>query len=153
MYFQRAVTAEDDAFLFGLYASTRREELAQWGWEKEQQLKFLRMQFQCQSRSYQMQYPNLETKIILTGDAKVGRIITAKNNSEMVLVDISLLPEFYNQGFGTALLKDLQQKAHTEGIPLRLSVLTNNPAKRLYERMGFKTVETNETHTIMRWIK
>lgn len=146
-----AVPAEDDEFLFNLYASTRQKELAAWGWAEEARHQFLRMQFQCQRQSYQRQYPDLENRIIFADDARAGRILTAKTNTEMVLVDIALLPEFHSQGIGTALLADLQQEAKAVGMPLRLSVLIGNSAKRLYERMGFKIVETNEMYAIMRW--
>ncbi len=38
---------QDQAFLFELYASTRREELDAWGWPPQARAAFLRMQFQA----------------------------------------------------------------------------------------------------------
>ena len=44
--------AEDEPFLFELYASTRGDEMALVGWDKPQQEAFLRMQFKAQRSSY-----------------------------------------------------------------------------------------------------
>ncbi|MGI8592760.1 MAG: GNAT family N-acetyltransferase [Solirubrobacteraceae bacterium] len=45
-------------------------------------------------------------------------------------------------GLGTALLTALVDEAHRQGHPaLSLSVLHENPAVRLYERLGFRLVE------------
>jgi len=35
------------------------------------------------------------------------------------------------------LLSDLIQQCKSDGVPLKLQVLKNNPALRLYERLGF----------------
>jgi hypothetical protein len=43
--------AEDEPFLFKLYASTRRDEIALVGWDKPQQDAFLRMQYNAQRSS------------------------------------------------------------------------------------------------------
>ena len=41
----REATPEDESFLFEVYASTRIEELEGTGWNDEQKLAFIRMQF------------------------------------------------------------------------------------------------------------
>src|SRR5579871_1094420 len=41
----RSATAADAAFCFSVYAGTRAEELAAWGWGAAQQEMFLKMQF------------------------------------------------------------------------------------------------------------
>ena len=150
---RQAILGEDDLFLFEVYASSRREELALWGWNEEGQRQFLQMQHSCQQRSYQMQYVNLECRIIMAEGTKAGRMLTAVTNSEMVLVDIILLPEFQNKGIGFALLKQLQREAARAGLPVRLSVREGNPAKHLYERCGFQLIDSTGIYTTMKWTK
>ena len=53
------------------------------------------------------------------------------------LVDIALLTEHRNHGIGAQLLRDLISKCESERLPLRLQVTKNNPARHLYERLGF----------------
>ncbi|MCR8994255.1 hypothetical protein SMD22_08120 [Brevibacillus halotolerans] len=63
MIFTRNVTSEaDDGFLFQIYASTREQEIAEWGWTKQQQEEFLQMQYTYQKRSYESNYPHMEWK-------------------------------------------------------------------------------------------
>ncbi|CCF12323.1 hypothetical protein BLGI_194 [Brevibacillus laterosporus GI-9] len=41
---------------------TREQEIAEWGWTKQQQEEFLQMQYTCQKRSYESNYPHMEWK-------------------------------------------------------------------------------------------
>lgn len=50
-----------------------------------------------------------------------------------------------NRGIGTRLMEALAERAHLAGIEaLSLSVETDNPARRLYERMGYREVSVDE---------
>lgn len=141
----------DDSFLFEVYAGTRLDEMALWGWSAEEQSAFLKMQYQCQRQSYQLQYPALVSRIISDGEDRAGYILTARKEAELILVDIALLPRFQYQGVGTAVLTDLQKEAATANLSLRLCVFDGNPAGRLYERLGFRPIERKEPYTVMRW--
>ena len=54
---------------------------------------------------------------------------------------ISIDPAHQGLGIGTAVLADLLELADRRGVPTRLEVFDINPARRLYERLGF--VESN----------
>jgi ribosomal protein S18 acetylase RimI-like enzyme len=54
---------------------------------------------------------------------------------------IALRPEYRGQGIGTALLKRLLEEAKNLYPAISLSVSPNNPALRLYERLGFEIVD------------
>ncbi len=142
----------DNPFFFTVYADTRTAEMASWGWSSEEQLEFLRTQFKFQQRSYQVQYPNLESRIVLSGNTPAGRMLLARNETETVLVDISLLANFHNLGIGAALLQELQGEINPGGS-LRLSVMKTNPARRLYERLGFHISDVGEVYLSMVWYK
>jgi ribosomal protein S18 acetylase RimI-like enzyme len=56
-------------------------------------------------------------------------------------VSIGVEADARGQGIGTALLEALIERARAEGFPsLSLSVEDDNPAVRLYERAGFRTI-------------
>jgi hypothetical protein len=63
----RPAGAEDQDFLFKLYASTRAHEIAAFGWPAAQQEAFLRMQFTAQQRGYESVYPQAEHQIVELG--------------------------------------------------------------------------------------
>ena len=130
----------DQAFLFDVYASTRREEMQSWGWPAEQQKIFLRMQFEARRRAYQAEYPAAVECILLAAGIPAGVIQIFRSPSEIRLVDIALLPEYRNRGLGTRLISDLLREAEDAQVPLSLSVTRENRAKRLYERLGLRVI-------------
>jgi hypothetical protein len=71
--------AEDEPFLFKLYASTRRDEMALVGWDKLQQDAFLRMQYNAQRSSYVMQFPNADYRIVVHDGRAAGRLIVGRS--------------------------------------------------------------------------
>jgi ribosomal protein S18 acetylase RimI-like enzyme len=54
---------------------------------------------------------------------------------------IAVLPQYVGRGIGTLLLQHLLEVAKQRYPRMALSVRTTNPAKRLYERMGFVVTE------------
>ena len=77
------------------------------------------------------------TKIIMA-DANPAGILTAKELENHIQLDqLFVLPEYQRDGIGTELVRQMLQRAKELEVPVRLRVLRVNPAKRLYERMGF----------------
>ena len=65
---------------------------------------------------------------------------------------ISLLPEYRGQGTGTQLLNGLLLLLRENGYrQVSLSVQKENPALRLYQRMGFRIVAEKGTEYLMIW--
>lgn len=135
-----------------IYASTRLEEMALVPWTDEQKDAFLRMQFDAQTKHYLAHYPSAEYYIVQRNSASAGRLILEPTNKSLLIMDIALLPEFRNQGIGTAILNDLMNKARQDNVQLVLRVEFFNPAIRLYDRFGFvKTREVNSVYQEMVW--
>jgi ribosomal protein S18 acetylase RimI-like enzyme len=133
----RPFSAEYQDFLYQLYASTRLDEIAPFGWNPAQQEAFLRMQFTAQQRWYESAYPNAEHQLVFVESQPAGRILVTREFHKNHLVDIALLAEHRGKGIGTQLLRDLILQSQASGVPLSLQVLKTNPAARLYERLGF----------------
>ncbi|MBN2086209.1 MAG: GNAT family N-acetyltransferase [Anaerolineales bacterium] len=143
----RPMQAGDQAFSFTVYAGARLEEMAPVDWAPGEEESFLRTQFDLRERQYRSEYPDAEWKIILRDNVPVGTMITSKTAEAIHLVDLALLAEARRAGIGTAILRGLQR----EGKKVNLSVLKNNPAARLYSRLGFKPVSEDPMCLRMEW--
>ncbi|MBI4751528.1 MAG: GNAT family N-acetyltransferase [Acidobacteria bacterium] len=147
----RPATDEDQPDLIEVYASTRIEEIALVGWNEAHQLVFFTMQFQAQHHFYRMQYPAAEHSVIELAGKTIGRLIVVRQESEIRLADIALLPEYRNQGIGAHITYQLIAEATTTNKPLRLQVLKHSPAVRFYQRLGFRETGSTDTHFQMEY--
>jgi ribosomal protein S18 acetylase RimI-like enzyme len=81
-----------------------------------------------------------------------ARIVTNRPGDAVHIVDQALLPRFRNQGLGSAVMTTLIDEARAAQIPLRLQVASNNePALRLYLRLGLVQIEATATHLELEW--
>lgn len=142
----RAAGPEDEDFLFELYASTRQEEMSEWGWDPHMQESFLRMQFRAQQLHYEAQAAELDDRIILLDGCPIGRMLVLRSDVEITLADIALLPERRGAGIGASLIRELLDEGVKRNLPVRLHVLKSNRAARLYERLGFKIIGETGMH-------
>lgn len=153
----RPATASDEAFLFTLYASTREGEVAMWGWAPAQREAFLRMQWLAQGRDWAARYAGAEHRLVLVDGQPAGRMLVTRGGREWRLVDIALLPASRGAGVGTRLLRELQDEAARARVPLKLRVLKDSPARRLYTRLGFQTdpaapASEGEPYLALQWV-
>lgn len=141
----------DVAFLQGVYASIRMEELALTGWSDAQKHEFCQMQFRAQDTHYRQHYPNAEYHVILWEKTEAGRLSVDRQEKEIHLLDLALLPEHRGKGIGTTLLKKFQQEAAEARLSLSIYVERFNPALRLYERLGFQHVKDEGVYLFLKW--
>jgi ribosomal protein S18 acetylase RimI-like enzyme len=64
-------------------------------------------------------------------------------------LSIALMPEYRGQGIGTQLMQALLDALKPLAARVSLSVQRANPALRLYQRLGFGVVSSDETSVIM----
>lgn len=148
----RPACPEDKLFYFRVYASTRTEEMSLVNWTAEQKDSFLWMQFNAQTEHYRLNYPTAKYQVILREGIPAGRLITERTKDQLLIMDISILPEYRNGGIGTAIIEDLIDEAVRSSMPLVLRVEYFNPVIRLYTRLGFeKTREVNSVYQEMVW--
>src|SRR5690554_546450 len=133
----RPITSEDEMFLYELYASVRQQEVTAWGWAPEQAEVFMRMQWTAQCSSYAIQFPDAVHCMILQDQESVGRCYVDYTSAHLHLIDISVVPVCRNKGIGSTIIQNLQQEATHHHVPMHLNVTPGNPARRLYERLGF----------------
>ncbi|MDT7536506.1 MAG: hypothetical protein QOI82_91 [Actinomycetota bacterium] len=128
----------DRPFLYAVYASTRKEELAAVPWDEATKEAFLLQQATAQDDDYRARRPDGEFLVVAVDGIDVGRLYrTELPGDELRLMDIALLPEWRGRGIGTWLIEELVAEARQRGLLLSLHVEHSNPVRRLYERMGF----------------
>lgn len=147
----RPITEADLPFLQRLYASTRRDELAQVNWNEVQKGDFLAQQFRAQHEHYRTNFPRARFLLVERRGDPIGRIYLDHRGDEIRLIDIAFLPEQRGHGLGTAMMDRLLAAAGRLGLPVRLHVESFNPAYRLYERLGFKWKEDRGVYQFMEW--
>jgi ribosomal protein S18 acetylase RimI-like enzyme len=147
----RLAQAGDDDFLFRVYASTRQEELAVTGWDEARIDAFLRAQFEAQNHHYELHYPQAERSVIQVDGADAGRLYVERAARLIEILDIALLPAYRGQGVGAVILRSLQREAAAGYKRLGIFVEVNNPAQRLYRRLGFTEIGAHGVYLEMRW--
>lgn len=151
----RPVTGGDDELLFTIYAATRTAEMARLtGWSEGQKEQFLRMQFLAQHTWYRQNYPGAGFWIIQSNGEPVGRLYldTQFQPGDMRIIDIALLPAWRNQGIGSRILRDITAFAGSRNKSVSIHVESFNPAKKLYQKLGFHFVSaTNGVYHLMQW--
>jgi ribosomal protein S18 acetylase RimI-like enzyme len=136
----RAATPEDAEFLYQLLRATMREYVEQtWSWDEK-----------WQRAHFQENFDPAKNQIVVLDDRDVGVIASERREGDVLLGSIYILPEYQRHGIGTLLIKSVLDGAFQEGLPVRLRVLKVNPARRLYERLGFTVVEEADTHYVMK---
>ena len=99
------------------------EEL--WGWDQEFQEAHFREVFEAE-----------QSQIITVDGQDAGFIVVTDEESELFLAGIYLSDLYRGKGIGAAVILDILERGREAQKPVTLSVLTPNPARRLYERLG-----------------
>lgn len=86
--------------------------------------------------------------ILTKNGADIGLFKVVREADPWELTQIQLLPRYQGQGIGAALIRSLLDEASVAGKRVHLDVLRANPARRLYERLGFRVV-AEDTHSYL----
>ena len=120
-------------------------------WPDEAKLAFLAEQFQLQRDHYRKNYQGAEFLVVEADGERIGRIYLYPSEREIRLMDIALVDARRGQGLGAALVQGLMQIAREDGREITLHVETNNPALRLYDRLGFRLIEERGVYLFLGW--
>ena len=123
-------TLSDQAFLFDAYKATLQPFVQwAWGWDEE-----------FQRQGLWTHHPLDEWKVVLMGQESVGGLhVQTLSQSHFVRI-LFVLPNYQGQGIGTGLLNEEWKRARSQGKFLELKVVKINPAKQLYDKLGFVVV-------------
>jgi ribosomal protein S18 acetylase RimI-like enzyme len=138
MYALRPATTDDIPWLFALHkAALRRYIEPLWGWDEAWQ------------HDYFTSTLNLADSRIITLAAKpIGRLTVEDRPTHTFLAYLALLPTHQRQGIGAGIIREVVAQAK---LPVRLSVLSTNPARALYERLGFRVIAQDAVRLTMQY--
>jgi ribosomal protein S18 acetylase RimI-like enzyme len=129
-------TWDDFDFLWALHQAAMHDYVDRtWCWDPA-----------VQETHFAKSFDPAALQIIHADGVAAGYLSVKRQPESMHLAAIALEPGFQKRGIGTALLRTLMDEAAAGGLPVDLQVLKVNPARQLYERLGFRVYEETETH-------
>lgn len=147
----RPETPEGDAFLRHLTVIGRWAEFAPLPLDDAHKRMMLEQQYEARRQHYRTNYPGADFSVIELDGTPVGRLCMHRGERDHLLVDIAFLPDHCGRGLGGVLLDGILAEAASAGRTVSLRVDHNNPARRLYERKGFREIDRTETDAAMQW--
>ena len=136
----RPACTADEPFLYCVFCSAQADQFTSLELALDEKERLMTMQYRAQQEQYRGRYPDADFDLVLKDGAPIGILYAKRGSDEFVLIDITLLPQHRNSGIGTALVRDLIVEANTADKPLLAHVLKQNPAWRLWQRLGFRLV-------------
>ncbi len=132
----RQSTPEDRDFLWSLKVQSMGPYIEKiFGWDESVQLKFFNNGFMPEKIS-----------IVRYKEQDAGMYELEELQDSWLLSRIEILPDFQNRGIGCRVLERIIVETGFSGKPLKLQVFKINPARNLYERLGFKIYGETDNH-------
>lgn len=138
---------EDSDVLRALFLSSN-PGLLHLGLPEDQLNPLVSMQQRAQEQGYFSNFPNSNREVVLNNRQAIGVIWTNRAQEAIHLLDITIHPDHRGQGIGSHLIKGLMAAE----IPVTLSVVSNNPARDLYTRLGFVEDAFDGVRYTMIWV-
>ena len=136
----RLATPDDYDFLYELHrAALGPYVAATWGWDEPWQRRTFRRQLAS------------PRQIVIEEAKRIGSLSLIRRRDCDYLAYLALLPAHHGRGLGTRLIARLMVRAEARAVPLRLRVLKVNPARRLYDRLGFVVTGEDAVSWAMQW--
>jgi ribosomal protein S18 acetylase RimI-like enzyme len=136
---KRPATREDLDFLWELHVLTMQAHVElTWGWDRV-----------WQRDNFLKRFDTTGLEILEACGLRIGVIAVREEPDHFFLREIEIHPDWQRRGIGTSLVEKAISGANERGLPTRLQVLKVNPARLLYERIGFQLRGETETHFLM----
>ncbi len=110
----------------------------------------LRLDLAAQENSFQQQWNPMQVRIITLDAADVGWVQTIRQDDALFIGQIIVERRFQRRGVGTEVMTRLIVESRRNGLPLLLSVVKINPARALYERLGFRVTHEDDRKFYMK---
>ncbi|MFQ6171955.1 GNAT family N-acetyltransferase [Oryzobacter sp. R7] len=139
----------DLPFLLDLYAANRSDEFSLLGWTPEALRSFLEQQYRARQVAWGLTAPAADDRVLVRDGCPVGRLVLDRRAEGVRVVDIAVVPEEQGRGIGTTVLRRVLDEAEDARLPVTLHVVAASRARRLYERLGFRTLREDGVHVLM----
>ncbi|MDK2124577.1 GNAT family N-acetyltransferase [Parachitinimonas caeni] len=92
-----------------------------------------------------------EYQLIRCGREIAGAMLLKRHADHFQLESLYILPPWQKQQIGSRILADIQAEARACQLPVRLRVLSNNPAREFYRHYGFVVVDSTPERFFMEY--
>ena len=137
----RPASSADFEFCWSLYRDSMKPltiELLQWNESRQRQI-------------IEQSLADSGTSIIVASGSDIGWLQIKETCEEIYLGQLYVMSSMQNRGIGTAIARQLCESASRKNKTLTLEVMKNNPARLLYERLGFDVVGSSKYKLKLRW--
>lgn len=136
----RLAQKSDIPFLFSLREQTMSQHLTNSGMHLDADAQMARVmyRFDC-------------AKIIVLNGIDVGLLKLNTNANPWELNQLQISPTHQGNGLGERIIRLVLREAKECDIDVELGVLKANPARSLYERLGFIMFSENESQYFLKW--
>jgi GNAT superfamily N-acetyltransferase len=124
----------------------KRLYFAEMEWIIEQ----LRLDRTAQEMGFGQQWRLPQVRIIALDGTDVGWFQAIKQDDELFVAQMFVDGPFQRRGIGTEVVKRLIGEANEFNLAVRLNVVKINPARRLYERLGFRVTHEDDRKYYMK---
>lgn len=114
--------------------------------------RFVEQQFAAQDRHYRTSYPDSTHDVVLVDGLPIGQLRVHRDETQMRLIDVSLVPSARGRGVGSRLVRELQEEAKATGRQVALQAWAQGRARGLYGRLGFIEAACSGAHVAMTWV-
>ena len=136
----RPYQTRDFDFVRLLYFETMRWAIERvFGWDESRQ---------C--ASFAEWFKHEEVSVITADGLDVGWIQQRLDDKGILLGSIYIAPAMQRKGIGSRVIQALLRLARKKSKPVTLAVMKINPARALYERLGFRITHEDEYKVYMR---
>ncbi|MEM7277708.1 MAG: GNAT family N-acetyltransferase [Pseudomonadota bacterium] len=122
-------SAEDIDFLLQLRMETMDQQLVSHGVELSAEQHLERVEHELSN-----------CFLIVAGGQKIGAVKFVTCDSSLEILQLQIKPGNQGKGYATIVLNELIAKARGAERSMKLSVLKQSPALRLYRRLGFRVI-------------
>lgn len=137
----RPATTDAAAFIYHTYRLALRNYVEwAWGWDET-----------TAETDFWRGFPLDQLSLIELDGQAIGTLCLQRLEHHHYLRTFFLAPARHGQGIGSAILTRLTDEARSAGKPLVLKVIRINPARRLYERHGFRVIREEDKVFQMQW--
>lgn len=126
-------------YLLGLRKTTMNEHLLRAGLSISDEEHIKRILYQYEG-----------AEIILLNAEPIGLLKLNRQPTSIEIIQIQIDPQYQGKGIGQEVIQFIIDQAREQQISVSLSVLKGNKAKRLYESLGFVTIEETEDSFVMK---
>ena len=136
----RKATESDKSKIFDLYKNSMQMFIETiWDWDDE-----------WQKNDFNKNWELCSTKVIEAYSEFSGYLQTEDRDDSIYIKMIIFMPEQRSKGYGSEIIKNLQQKALLNNKKLKLQVFKQNKkAINFYRNHGFKTITTEPNWLVM----